>query len=268
MGWAGDLDGDGSPDLVFGAHYEPVAQHGSEILCFSQRGEVKWRFRTGRKLVHAQREELSENFSLKRLAVFANRHGERRIVFVGNESKYYPAQVGVLTPAGRLAGEYFHSGALAGLGVLDMDGDGVPEILLAGTNNSGDGGATLLALDSEKVFGASAEDPLHTLHGLGPAQEKLRIRFPLSCLDRKFGYRPGINVLDVQPGEMGAIVEDWNGSGLFYHFTRGGRLKALVVGDIWRQKHATAFAEGKIDHQFNPAEEAALAQLTYLRGPM
>ena len=54
-------------------------------------------------------------------------------------------------------GEYWHSGFLSLINTMDLDRDGIDEILLGQVNN-GRKCATLVVLDPRKVSGASTQD--------------------------------------------------------------------------------------------------------------
>ena len=69
--------------------------------------------------------------------------------------------------------------------LADLDGNGKEEIVATGVANGYDHQATLVVLDTDRVFGASTEvRPEFQIHGMGLAQERLRLLFPRSDLNR------------------------------------------------------------------------------------
>ena len=66
---------------------------------------------------------------------------------------YYPSQVVLLAPYGRLLREYRHSGHLYYLQAADLDKDGKTEFYLAGINNAWHA-AALVVLDQDHFRGA------------------------------------------------------------------------------------------------------------------
>jgi hypothetical protein len=177
----------------------------------------------------------------------------------------------VLSHQGAVLGEYWHSGHLGLMELADLDGDGKPEILMAGISN-GYKAATLLVLDPSNLGGASSEeDPDYQLQGFGPGREKARILFPRTCINRKF-YEYGIpgwlvvqgNSIEVRvsekptgPGESEALV--------LYRLNRKLELTDVVVAVGFKAIHRELEAAGRLDHSLTEKEISELRHLRYLK---
>lgn len=97
-----------------------------------------------------------------------------------------PKVVARLRPEGSAPGEYCHSACLWRLELVDKEGDGPFEVLLAGVNN-GWKSATLIALDSQRIKGVSGEKGRgQSLQILDrePSRERKRILLAASCINR------------------------------------------------------------------------------------
>jgi hypothetical protein len=120
-----------------------------------------------------------------------------------HHATFHPNQVALLSPSGKLLGEYWHSGRLPNLEIVDLDGDGTPEILLGGVS-TGYRSATLVALDPAAVRGASAEKetPEDQIVGFAPATEKARLLFPRTCINRVPDRYNAVGWLTVRPKQV------------------------------------------------------------------
>jgi len=261
-GWLGDLDGDGTVEMLFAYHPTTRAETGAPLICFSERGEEKWRFAPGRKVADDLR-EWSPIFFANNFRVLTV-EGRRRIVVTSNHSNGYPDQVAVLDENGKMLGEYFHSGHLLSMDHADVDGDGIEEVLLAGVNN-GEGRATLVILDPRRVSGASTQPPGHPtqLRGFGPGAEKAVVLFPRSCVTEKqhypFNYAgevsAGARLITVQ-------VSEWlNGHGprLWYRLDPNLSVTRVTASGEVQDLHRLLQRLKLVDHE--PFLEDELEQL-------
>lgn len=183
--WFGDLDGDGHTEVLFLCHPSGNPKsHSTTLICYSSRGTEKWRLTPGRALPELGGTPpvyLTFGFGVLKAA----KGGHRRIVLSSQNEPYYPDQVAIIDANGKTVSEYWHSGILNHLALADLSGDGREEIIASGISNGYDQ-ATLIVLDPDRVYGASSEvaRPEVQLHGFGDAQERLRLLFPRSDLNR------------------------------------------------------------------------------------
>ena len=183
--WAEDIDNDGKVEIIL-AYNALNSGYPGRVLCFSQDGtRIKWRFEPGRPLVSdIQGESYTGPYSVNcARSVPRQRARGTRIAISSRHNMEAPNQVAILDASGRLLGEYWHPGHLAAMAVADLDGDGSPQILLGGVNNS-EHSATLIAFDPDHVGGTAAPGTDHRfeLTGFGAGTEKRVMLFPRSCL--------------------------------------------------------------------------------------
>ncbi len=252
--WFGNIDGDSETELLF--LYLPVTAEktGTALYCFSPEGKVKWRFTPGKAVTDGSA-TYSQTYAITDFAVLPGRDGgPRRIVVTASNIPYHPSQVALLDGTGRLLGEYWHSGHLDALDVGDGDGDGKPEIFLAGVNN-GKRAATLVVLDPERVTGSSTQEAgdASQIRGFPLGTEKRVVLFPRTC-QAKMVRVEGASV-QVRVQENG---ED-RPCAAFYTLDRNFRATRVVLSDGFLALHRQLEASGRLDHPFREKEAEQLA---------
>lgn len=266
--WFGDLDDDGRIELLF--VYEPASvEHvGSALICFSDRGEEKWRFVPGRA-VSTPTTTFSPIYLVAQIQVASRCKSRDRIVLVtSHHLSFYPNQFVVLSPKGAVLGEYWHSGDLYEMATADLDGDGCQEVLLAGVSNGYKAG-TMVALDLRDVGGASAEeDQSYQLQRFGPGRERARILFPRSCINRKFEDYNLPYELAVQQNWIGITIRERTGdpsAGEIYRLNSKLELVDFDVSDRFKTLHRELESAGQLDHPLTADELSALRRLRVLK---
>ena len=172
---------------------------------------------------------------------------------------YYPSQVVLLAPDGRVLREYWHSGHLNHLQAADLDNDGRTEFYLAGINNAWHA-ATLVVLDQDHFAGASQEPeaPDHQLLGFPPGAERSRIIFPRSCLNTTFDPYNPVATLSVNYGEI--VVQTMEligpGAGIFHHLSPDFRQHRAVISDSYLVEYQRAKAAGQLSASCTPDESS------------
>jgi hypothetical protein len=268
--WFADLEGKGHTSVLFSYLSAAGPQsHETTLICYSDRGKEKWRWNPGRELPELAGS--SATFRTSALAVLkATEKRPPRIVVASIHEIWWPSQIAMLDGNGKLISEYWHSGALNFLTLADLDGDGREEILAAGISEY-DHQATLVVLDPDKVFGASTEErPEYQIHGMGVAQERMRLLFPRSDLNRAmFQFNMAMDP-KVEPGSIRLTVAECItplGCHIWYEFDKTFRLIAAYAGgDEFRSAHARFYANSKNPHPLSAEEQAAFQKVRCLVG--
>jgi len=264
--WFGDLEGKGRTSVLFS--YSPAGPepHSSTLICYSDRGKEKWRWTPGRELPElAGTPATYKTHAIAVLKATATR--PRRIVVASQQNPWWPSQVAILDSNGKVLSEYWHSGALSSMVLADLDGDGREEILLAGVSEY-DHQATLVVLDADRVFGASSEErPEFQIHGMGAAQERLRLLFPRSDLNRAMYQYNQASELTFERGITRLTVLECitpPGCRIWYEFDKNFRLMvAFAGGDEFRSAHARFYGSA---HPLSAEEQAAFLKVRCLLG--
>lgn len=193
-----------------------------------------------------------------------------RIVVSSVHDTWWPSQIAVIDSNGKTISEYWHSGHLDRMILADLDGDGRQEIVASGTNNDYLQ-ATLIVLDPDRVFGASDESarPKFQIHGMGIAQERLRLLFTRSDLNRAlYSYNSGWEPI-FENGSIRLTVRECivpAGCPIWYEFDKNIHLISAYAGEEFRSAHAKFYQTGKQAHAFSRAEEAEFGKVRCLAG--
>jgi len=268
--WFADLEGKGHTSVLFSYLSAAGPQsHETTLICYSDLGKEKWRWNPGRELP-----ELAGSPATFRTAALvvlkATEKRPPRIVVASIHEIWWPSQIAILDANGKLISEYWHSGGLNFMTLADLDGDGREEILAAGISEY-DHQATLVVLDPDKVFGASTEErPEFQIHGTGVAQERMRLLFPRSDLNRAmFQFNMAMDP-KVEPGSIRLTVAECIaplGCHIWYEFDKNFRLIAAYAGgDEFRSAHARFYGNGKDAHPLSKEEQAAFQKVRCLVG--
>ncbi len=268
--WFGDLDGDGGTDVLF--LYQPTGSllsHSSTLICYSNRGKEKWRWSPGRALHDL--EGIPAIFETVAFGVLKAAPGTpARIVVSSHHTPWYPNQIAIVSADGKTVSEYWHSGQFYFMTLADLDGDGRQEILASGVNN-GYHLATLVVLDTDRVFGASTETvrPEIQIHGMGAAQERIRLLFPRSDLNKavakyNWGQEP-----TVEHGMISypvAECESHPACFIWYEFDSNFHLLWARAGDTFLYAHAEFYRNDKANHPFSKREVSEFQKVRCLVG--
>jgi len=185
--------------------------------------------------------------------------------------RWWPNQIAILDSNGKTISEYWHSGGLTHMVLADLDGDGKEEIIATGIANGYDHQATLVVLDPDRVLGASTEvRPEFQIHGMGVAQERLRLFFPRSDLNRALFQFNVATEPTVEHGVIRLTVMECispPGCRIWYEFDKNFRLiAAFAGGDEFRSAHARFYQTGKDAHSLSAEEQAAFQKVRCLVG--
>jgi hypothetical protein len=266
--WFGDLEGKGQTSVLF--VYLPGSQQSrsSTLICYSDRGKEKWRWTPGRDLPEMKGSPAT--FRTAALGVLkATEKRPPRIVVSSIHDPWWPCQVAILDSSGKTVSEYWHSGHLAFMALADLDGDGKEEIVATGINN-GYLQATLVVLDPDRVFGASTEvRDKFQIHGMGVAQERLRLLFPRSDLNKAlFSYNAAMEPT-VEHGTIRLTVRECMvppGCPVWYEFDKNLHLISGYAGEEFRSNHVRLYQNRKDAHPFSAEEQAELQKVRCLVG--
>jgi hypothetical protein len=259
--WIGDLDGDGSAELLL--QYNPRDREaGASLICYSADGDEKWHFRPGRS-VRTRSAEFSADYTLLSFSVVEqDKNADPRIVLSSAKASSFPAQVVLLSGKGEIVREYWHAGHLPHILVTDLKGDGKPEIYLGGSNPALNT-ATLVVLDPENFGGASNESNTDfQLLGFAPAEEKLRVIFPRSRLSRELDGADRVAGLEVEPG--GVVVQVAESFGdttarIDYHLDSAMGVRSVDFGETYIDSSRRLFSSGAVGQEFSTSEAASLS---------
>lgn len=129
-----DLDGDSRVEVV-AAEVPESNRVGGKVVCFEHDGTRRWQYSPGGKITwngfdHSDTYILLDFSTSGRLG-----NGKKFVVVIGNHEYSSPSQATVLNSKGQIIGEYWHTGWIMDHLVMDLDRDGVDEIVLGGVDD-------------------------------------------------------------------------------------------------------------------------------------
>ncbi len=261
--WFGDLDA--QPSVLLVPAGPGVARDTAPLICYTERGDERWRFVPGRR-VRTSSEEFDAIFGAPRFLVGPiGDDGRTAIVVVAAHHLLYPTQVTLLAASGKVAREYWHSGHFNFARFADLDGDRKNELYLAGVSN-GWKAATIVVLDPETFTGASLEpeSPDHQLLGFGPGRERKRVILPRSCLSRSLD--PFNSITGFWISGRSFIVETLEhieqAAGVLHQIDSEFRTDHVEFADSYRVRYAQFKAAGQLPPSCTLEE--SLSKLTVL----
>lgn len=255
-GWFGDLDGDGTIEMVFVMRAEIPYLKSDVLICFGQNGNEKWRFVPGRQLI-SKRQTFTNKFTIASFRI--TRLAQERapnVILVARHNTDFPTQVAVLSADGHLQREYWHSGHIGGnprtLQIADLNGNGVSELYLGGVNNSRTQ-ATLVVLDPDSMEGASSEERGYQLDNFPAGVEIARLFFERTCISSKLQEYNQVNRIVADPdGLEVSVLESYTepaGPLILNSLLPNLTLKNQTLSDGFIAVHNRMRSESKLDHQ-------------------
>lgn len=254
-----DLTGDGKPEVLFPLRGHDQRGQNSLLLCFSHDGSPLWQFEPGRVLQTAK-ETHPRIYLLRTMApVNLNSGAPPHLALVSAQSPNFISQVALLDSGGHLVREYWHSGHFSSVDAKDLDGDGIPELVLAGVSNNYNA-ATLVVLDPTRMSGASKETSRDfQILGRGDPVERARLLFPRTQANlarQKYNYSDGVlfapDHLIVMVHELTA---DSCGVGVNYHLSFNMDLREVEIADMSKNCYQTLYAAHLMPKLLDPQDE-------------
>ena len=257
--WFGRLGREQTTSVLFA--FQPVSDANREHLlhCFSRKGDTRWVFRPGRKVVDGE-QEYPTLYHIRGFRVLPSpaRDGRSWIVLSAPHASHQPCQVAVLDQDGRILYEYWHSGALDIVEIEDLDRDGFPEILLAGVDHPRRQ-AALVVLDTRRMAGAPPVQPSDTVSLASPQPEfaEAVVLFPRSALNQKLEPHNSVQALTLVDPSIVVQVEEQNRSPepyLLYTLDRNLRPLAVEASVALRDRYRDLKATGLLNQEFTEAQ--------------
>ncbi len=253
--WFGDIDGDGRREILFipiPASAKPYDKS-IPILCLNEAGQEIWRY-TASKHIRRGEHEYDNFYIAKQFAIVG-----KNIILSSHHGLYYPTQIAVLDPKGKLLREYWHPGHLPT--ILPGTYRGKSVAFLAGVNNLRRM-ATIVALDPEKLSGSAMEGEQPSFIGMKAGVEEARILLPRSKLFPESPYSVATNLVASNLGLTAHVRENFVVGfepTITFHFGRDLTITGVTPSDDFR----TAFLQ-TMGHEWSAEEEAALRKIISL----
>ena len=251
-----DLNHDGRREVLFSLQTQDETGEG-EVLCFDSKGRPLWQFRAGHQMMYGDKAYSGDYRTQGLLAKDLDGDGRLEIIVVSVHRPSWPCQLALLDDRGNLIGEYWNAGYFNDVACVDLNGDGVKEIV-AGGNNNEYGHACLAVLDPRSISGGSPQGSLEfRCPELKPGSELFYILLPRTDVDLAENY-PVDGVVTVDVLDNRRIQAKTSLTDIYYQFSFSFSEKEVILSHSFIQAHEKARLEGKIQSLLNSEYERDL----------
>jgi hypothetical protein len=264
--WFGHLGSNKNMDTLF--VQRPARLANTQLLCFAENGQMRWEFNAGKPVSDGRLQYPAVYFINSFQVLPASKESPQQIVVSANHGWSYPNQVAVLDPAGRITGEYWHSGHLRAMETVPIGPKDSPRIVLAGVDN-GRRRATLVLLDSANVHGSSVEeDDSYNLRGFGPGTERAIVWFERSCINEVSEEFNEAAEIFLVPGGLQVVVTESREGGAYviYILDKDLNVNYVEVSSGFKALHRRLEHAGRLKHPFSAEEVTKLSHVRVVRG--
>lgn len=267
-----DLNGDGRREFLVplaDSHTNPF-----HLLCFTERGELRW-LHAPKVTARVAEREYPGPWLLRAVVPVPRRDsGGHHIFTAWSHHSHYPAVARLLDFQGVVLRDYWHSGHITSALALDM-GDGRGTLIYAPGIANGHRQATLLVLHPDRFAGASHEEnPAYQILGHPGAVEEARILYPRSWLNRRTrqynvaaGMIPTDSGLVVEVLELFGSPDEFPAASLFYRLGQGLRLESVDWSDGMPHHYAKLSEERDFPAGGLEAEKPQFRNLRFITPP-
>jgi len=256
-----DIDKDGHSEVLFSVQTEDEFNEG-KLICFNQKGNILWEFKTDRELLFGTDLYSSDYRILGFDIIDTEMNGESKIFVISIHKHYFPCRLNLLNSKGETVGEYWNSGYFQDFIYTDLNEDGNKEIIVVGQNNEYRK-ACIAVLDTKNLMGSSPQFiDKYKCDEFSRGNELFYILMPRTDVDLneapKSEALSAINLLKNKTIEVHTFV-----SRLYLEFSLSLEIINIHTSHAFETKHANAVLNGLIksklnDEYLNTLEEGIL----------
>jgi len=130
-----DIDRDGKNECIIGLFEEKAPGLSGRIFIFDHHGRPLLDWITGREMIFGGK-KFPNHYRVALIDIVdMENDGRLEIVTISHQFPDFPCCLNVWSLTGEKLGEYWHSGHFSGVQCIDIDGDGIKEIVALGQNN-------------------------------------------------------------------------------------------------------------------------------------
>ncbi|MEK6570475.1 MAG: VCBS repeat-containing protein [Bacteroidota bacterium] len=250
-----DVDADGTKEVlsIFGwaSGHVPL---GNAVVCYSADGSERWRYEFHRDITLGK-VKYSDDYEFYLMAADDyDRDGKLDVILAATHVPWFPnAIVRLNANDGAFISEYWHNGMLPQFAEMDLDGDGVKELLFAGQNNRLEK-ACLAVFDPRRIQGHGPAPKEYVPQGVDRGTEKYYLLFPSTDLKslRVDITNVAVGLAVKENGLVECIVNEQTNTGdLYYYFDSRLRCVEARPSDLFTASHRKLEAEGKVSKKLD-----------------
>jgi hypothetical protein len=196
-----DITGDGFNELFYYKQDVPVTSIIPELIAWSISGDsLIWSQKLSYNMSFPNRfGEYGKFFFGYQITSTTDENGHHVLITVLNEYRYFPSLLQKIdVQTGNVLSYYYHAGHIRSLSLMDLDGDGISEVLIGGVNNSEDA-AFFAIIDMNSISGHSHLTDLYYVEGFARANERAYLLMPptsmIKLAERNTSYNSLVQIL-------------------------------------------------------------------------
>ena len=244
-----DLDGDGRSEVLLSIQTQDETAEGI-LECYGATGTKLWSFEAGLERRYGNR-VYSRDYRIKGLDLRdINKDGRTEVIVLSYHKPDFPCQLVILDAAGKKLGEYWNTGYFNDFSYLDIDEDGVEEILAVGINNEyGKGCLAVFAVD--RIAGGSPQRSAEYISpDIAPGTELAYLLFPRTDVDLAEVPVESIMTIDVLRNKhynLTALI-----SRIYFELKPDLAIVQVHSSHDFQKRHAEAVREGRVRSRLDP----------------
>ena len=243
-----DINNDGNNEVLFSIQTEDELRE-DVLHCFDHKGQKLWEYTTGKELKFG-RIIYSSDYRVHGFDVNdIDNDGSFEIIVFSYHKPDFPCQLLVLNSEGNKLGEYWNSGQLKDTAYVDLDNDGIKEIIIAGMNNEY-AKSCLIVFDANSIKGCSPQKKDFWLcKELAPGSERCYILFPHIDIALLKALMEPISLIDVLKNSRLKIMT--GASAIYYELNSRLELQNIRLSHRFQLLYREALKDRKITKELN-----------------
>ncbi len=190
-----DINGDHHREILF--THQTIYSEEDILICFDRKGKTLWNYKVGGKKIFGGKTYTDDYKILGFDIVNIDNRGNPEIIMIVNHKSSFPSQVVILNSEGKLVGQYWNSGHLKDFSFIDLDNDGVKEIILSGINEEWNKPCCVI-LDYSFFDGVSPQtQEYYKCSDVRPHREKYYFLMPINAVDSICSINIGIKQIEI-----------------------------------------------------------------------
>ncbi|MCB0749657.1 MAG: hypothetical protein KDC90_19530, partial [Ignavibacteriae bacterium] len=268
-----DVDKDGINEVLF------IESSIRKVILFNKSGKPIWEYIFKFPGLSKNGVFFSDNFVPHSIVDICTKESKIIAVIYYQHTPYYPNPVIKLdlTTGTRIEDIFWHSGALRGGIIYDIDNDGKDEVILSGIHN-GLKSAVLCSIELDKLKGQSPSRENYYLDGIEIADVEHYIKLPkpdiLVNTSSPFPTTFGGPMIDLKDSLLSVLLVNENNLENYrvavrIDFDFDLKFKEIIINDGFRYERDKLVKEGKLDYPLTSSEEyhqILLNQIEYWDG--
>ena len=190
-----DINGDRHREILFTR--QTVYSEEDILICFDTKGKTLWNYKVGKKKIFGGKTYTDDYTILGFDIVNIDNRGDPEIIMIANHKSSFPSQIVILNSIGKLVGQYWNSGHIKDFSIIDLDNDGVNEIILSGINEEWNRPCCVI-LDYSCINGVSPQtQDYYKCSDVRPHREKYYFLMPINAVDSITGINRCIKQIEI-----------------------------------------------------------------------